>query len=168
MLTFNFVQELRWPGAMPLTGLQFERKDLLFRGDRLTIRATSDLQTVFRRGPGPGRVRDRSRCVVIAGLAFRTRGWFGQLGESRRTSFSGQFSAGMDRRAASQSSTVDLQVLRCALATMRDAGRGLVGSPISTAGRFPAGRGPRGFAPRPGVRAERGADGRDGAACACW
>ncbi|TMH76405.1 MAG: hypothetical protein E6H52_06590 [Betaproteobacteria bacterium] len=106
---FNFVQELRWPGAMPLTGLQFERKNLLFRGDRLTIRATSDLQTVFR---GAGLAGSETEVGVLSLLGWRSHSrlvW--QLGEPTHE-LQWQFSAGMDRRAASQSSTVDLQVLR--------------------------------------------------------
>ena len=44
----SFVQELSWPGSRPLTGLQFERKGLLFVGDQVSIRSTSDVQALLR------------------------------------------------------------------------------------------------------------------------
>jgi hypothetical protein len=106
---FNFVQELRWPGGGPLTGLQFERKDLLVRGDRLTLRATSDLQTLVR---GAGLSGSESEIGLLSLLGWRSHSrmvW--QLGEPTRE-LQWQVSAGMERRAAAQSSSVDLQVLR--------------------------------------------------------
>lgn len=106
---FNFVQELRWPGGNPLTGLQFERKDLLFLGDRLSIRATSDLQTLIR---GVGLAGSETEVDVLSLLGWRSHSrlvW--ELGEPTRE-LKWQFSAGFDRRAYVQSSSVDLQVLR--------------------------------------------------------
>ncbi len=105
---FNFVQEWRWPGG-PLTGLQFERKDFLFQGDRLSIRATSDVQTLFR---GVGLAGSETAVDVLSLLGWRSHSrlvW--QLGEPKRE-FQWQFSAGFDRRAYTESSSVDLQVLR--------------------------------------------------------
>jgi hypothetical protein len=105
---FNFVQEWRWPGG-PLTGLQFERKDLLFHGDRLSIRATSDVQTLFR---GVGLSGSETAVDMLSLLGWRSRSrlvW--QLGEPKRE-LQWQFSAGVDRRAAVGSSSVNLQVLR--------------------------------------------------------
>jgi hypothetical protein len=106
---FNFVQELRWPGGKALTGLQFERKNLLFYGDRLSIRATSDLQTLFR---GAGLSGSETEVDVLSLLGWRSHSrmvW--QLGEPKHE-LQWQFSAGFDRRATTQSSSVDLQVLR--------------------------------------------------------
>jgi len=104
---FNFVQEWRWPGG-PLTGLQFERKDFLFQGDRLSIRATSDVQTLVR-GVGLG---SETAVDMLSLLGWRSHSrlvW--QLGEPKRE-LQWQFSAGVDRRAAVESSSVNLQVLR--------------------------------------------------------
>jgi hypothetical protein len=106
---FNFVQELRWPGGSPLTGLQFERKDLLFQGDRLSIRATSDLQTLIR---GVGLAGSETEVGMLSMLGWRSHSrlvW--ELGEPTRQ-LHWQFSAGLDRRAYVESSSVDLQVLR--------------------------------------------------------
>jgi len=105
---FNFVQELRWPGG-PLTGLQFERKNLLFQGDRLSIRATSDLQTLFR---GAGMAGSETEVGLLSMLGWRSHSrlvW--ELGEPTRE-LRWQLSAGFDRRAYTQSSSLDLQVLR--------------------------------------------------------
>jgi hypothetical protein len=105
---FNFVQELRWPGA-PLTGLQFERRNLLFEGDRLTIRATSDLQTLFR---GAGLSGSETELDLLSLLGWRAHSrlvW--QLGEPTHE-WQWQFSAGMDRHAATGTSSLALQVLR--------------------------------------------------------
>jgi hypothetical protein len=106
---FNFVQELRWPGGSPLTGLQFERKDLLFQGDRLSIRATSDLQTLIR---GAGFAGSETEVGMLSLLGWRSHSrlvW--ELGEPTRE-LRWQFSAGIDRRAYVESSSVDFQVLR--------------------------------------------------------
>jgi len=106
---FNFVQEMRWPSGKPLTGLQFERRDLLFTGDRLNIRATSDLQTLFR---GVGVAGSEAEVDMLSLLGWHSHSrmvW--QLGEPTRE-LQWQFSAGFDRKAYSQSSTVDFQVLR--------------------------------------------------------
>ena len=105
---FNFVQELRWPGG-PLTGLQFERRDLLFQGDRLSIRATSDLQTLLR---GAGLSGSEAEVDVLSLLGWRSHSrlvW--QLGEPTRE-LQWQVSAGFDRRAYVESSSLDLQLLR--------------------------------------------------------
>jgi hypothetical protein len=105
---FNFVQEWRWPGG-PLTGLQFERKNFLFQGDRLSIRATSDVQTLFR---GVGLSGSETAVDMLSLLGWRSHSrlvW--QLGEPKRE-LQWQFSAGVDRRAAVESSSVNLQVLR--------------------------------------------------------
>ena len=105
---FNFVQEMRWPSGKPLTGLQFERRDLLFTGDRLNIRATSDLQTLFR-GVGGGSEAEVDMLSLLGWRSHSRMVW--QLGEPTRE-LQWQFSAGFDRKAYSQSSTVDFQVLR--------------------------------------------------------
>ena len=65
---FNFVQELRF-GRQALTGLQFERKNLLFHGDRLSIRATSDVQTLFR---GAGLSGSETEVDVLSLLGWRS------------------------------------------------------------------------------------------------
>jgi hypothetical protein len=106
---FNFVQEWRWPGGNPLTGLQFERKDVLFRGDRLSIRATSDIQALIR---GMGLSGSETEVGVLSMLGWRSHShmiW--QLGEPTRE-LQWQFSAGFDRRAKVESSSVQLQLLR--------------------------------------------------------
>jgi hypothetical protein len=105
---FNFVQELRF-GGQALTGLQFERKNLLFHGDRLSIRATSDLQTLFR---GAGLSGSETQIDVLSLLGWRSHSrlvW--QLGEPEHE-LQWQFIAGFDRRATTQSCRADLQVLR--------------------------------------------------------
>jgi hypothetical protein len=105
---FNFVQEWRWPGGA-LTGLQFERKNFLLQGDRLSIRATSDVQTLFR---GVGLSGSETAVDMLSLLGWRSHSrlvW--QLGEPKRE-LQWQFSAGIDRRAAAESSSVNLQVLR--------------------------------------------------------
>jgi hypothetical protein len=104
----NFVQELRF-GGQALTGLQFERQNLLFHGDRLSIRATSDLQTLFR---GAGLSGSETQIDVLSLLGWRSHSrlvW--QLGEPKHE-LQWQFSAAFDRRATTQDSRVDLQVLR--------------------------------------------------------
>src|SRR4029077_1081956 len=106
---FNFVQELRWTGGSPLTGFQFERKSLLFQGDRLSIRATSDLQTLIR---GAGLAGSETEVGMLSLLGWRShsrRVW--ERGEPTRE-LRWQLSAGFDRRAYTQSSSLDLQVLR--------------------------------------------------------
>jgi hypothetical protein len=106
---FGFVQELRWPGSSPLTGLQFERRDFLLSGDRLSIRATSDIQTLMR---GTGLSGSETEVELLSLLGWRSHSrlvW--QLGEPTHE-LRWQLSAGMDRRAATQSSTVDLEVMR--------------------------------------------------------
>lgn len=106
---FNFVQELRWPGGSPLTGLQFERKDLLFSGDKLSIRATSDLQTLMR---GTGLTGSEPALDVMSLLGWRSHSklvW--ELGEPTRE-LRWQLSAGVERRAYVESTSVNLSVLR--------------------------------------------------------
>jgi hypothetical protein len=105
---FNFVQELRWPGAAA-TGLQFERRNLLLEGDRLTLRATSDLQTLFR---GAGFSGSDTELELLSLLGWRSHSrlvW--QLGEPVRE-WQWQLSAGMDRHAGAESSRLDFRVLR--------------------------------------------------------
>lgn len=104
----NFVQEFRWQGA-PATGLQFERRNLLLDGDRLTLRATSDLQTLFR---GAGFSGSDTELEILSLLGWRSHSrlvW--QLGEPAHE-WQWQFSAGMDRHAGAESSTLDFRVLR--------------------------------------------------------
>ena len=105
---FNFVQELRF-GRQALTGLQFERKNVLFQGDRLSIRATSDVQTLFR---GLGLSGSEAEVDVLSLLGWRSRSrlvW--QLGEPKHE-LQWQFSADVDRRATTQNNKLDLRVLR--------------------------------------------------------
>jgi len=105
---FNFVQEWRRPGGA-LSGLQFERKNLFFDGDRLTIRTSSDLTTLAR---GAGFSGSEAELDVLSLLGWRSHSrlvW--QLGEPTRE-FQWQFSAGYDRHSFVQSSTVDLGLLR--------------------------------------------------------
>jgi len=105
----NFVQELHWPGARPLAGLQFERKDLLFKGDQLSIRSTSDLQTLAR---GIGLSGSDTEAGMLSLLGWRSHSrvlW--QWGEPTRE-LQWRFSAGLDRRAATQRGTLNLQMVR--------------------------------------------------------
>ena len=107
-LALNFVQELRWPGR-PLAGVAFERRDFLFRGDRLSIRSTSDLQTLAR---GIGLSGSDTEAGMLSLLGWRSHSrllW--QWGEPTRE-LQWKFSAGMDRRAAVQSGSVNLQMVR--------------------------------------------------------
>jgi hypothetical protein len=106
---FGFVQELPWPGAKPLAGLQFERKDLLFQGDRLSIRATSDVQVLLREA---GLLKSSAEIDALSLLGWRSHSqlvW--QLGEPTRE-VQWQFTARFDRRAYSQTNTVGLSALR--------------------------------------------------------
>jgi hypothetical protein len=106
---FNFVQELRWPGGLPLTGLQYERKNFLVAGDHLSIRSTSDVQALAR---GIGLLGSGAGTDLMSLMGWRSHSrleW--QLGEPTRE-LQWRFSARLDRRSASQSSAVQLQVLR--------------------------------------------------------
>jgi hypothetical protein len=106
---FNFVQELHSPGGQSLAGLQFERKDLIFQGDRLSIRATSDLQTLLR---GVGLASSEAEVDVLSLLGWRSHSklvW--ELGEPTRE-LHWQLSASVDRRAYVESSSVSLSVQR--------------------------------------------------------
>ena len=106
---FNFVQELRWSGGLPLTGLQYERRNFLFAGDRVSIRSTSDVQALAR---GVGLVGSGAGTDLMSLIGWRSHTqleW--QLGEPTRE-LQWRFSARMDRRSANQRSAVDLQVLR--------------------------------------------------------
>jgi hypothetical protein len=104
----NLVQELRFD-RQALTGLQFERKNLLCYGDRLSIRATSDLQTLLR---GAGLSGSQTAVDVLSLLGWRSHSrlvW--QLGEPKHE-LQWQISASFDRRATTQNGRVDLQVVR--------------------------------------------------------
>jgi hypothetical protein len=106
---FNFVQELRWPGGQSLTGLQFERSNFLFAGDRVSIRSTSDVQTLAR---GAGLLGAGMGTDLMSFLGWRSHSqlqW--QLGEPDHE-LQWRFTARMDRKSSNPSSAVDLQVLR--------------------------------------------------------
>jgi hypothetical protein len=106
---FGFVGELRWPSAKPLAGLQFERRDLLLQGDQLSIRATSDVQALFREA---GLIKSMAEIDALSLLGWRSHSqlvW--QIGEPSRQ-IQWQFSARYDRRAYVQTDTVALNVLR--------------------------------------------------------
>ncbi len=105
----NFIQELRFPGGRPLAGLQFERKDVLFKGDHLGVRSTSDIQALAR---GVGLSATQSQADVLSLLGWRSHSrleW--QLGDPTRE-LQWRLSAGVDRRATTQKSGVNLQLLR--------------------------------------------------------
>ncbi len=105
----GLVQELRWPGGQALTGVQFERRNLFLPGDRLSFRSTSDMQTVFR---GMGLSASETELDLLSLLGWRSHSrlvW--QLGEPTHE-LQWKVSAGLDRRASVQSSTVDLEVSR--------------------------------------------------------
>jgi hypothetical protein len=106
---FRFVQEIHWPSARPLTGVQFERRDLLFQGDRLSIRAVSDLQTVCREAD---LLRSASELDALALLGWRSHSqlvW--QLGEPTHE-VQWQLTARFDRKATVQTNTVGFNLLR--------------------------------------------------------
>ena len=106
---FNFVQELSWPGGLSLTGLQFERRNVLFYGDRVNIRSTSDVQALAR---GVGLLGAGAGTDLMSLLGWRSHSqleW--QLGEPTRE-LQWRLTARLDRRASDQSSAVNLQVLR--------------------------------------------------------
>jgi len=100
---------LRFPGGRPLAGLQYERKNFLFEGDRLSIRSTSDIQTLAR---GLGLSGTEAEGDVLSLLGWRSHSrlaW--ELGNPTRE-LQWRFSASIDRRAAVQKSAVGLQMLR--------------------------------------------------------
>lgn len=106
---FGFVQELRFPVSQSMTGLQFERKDLLFHGDRLSLRSSSDLQALGREF---GLFRSGTELDALALLGWRSHSqlvW--QLGEPTHE-IRWQLSARLDRRAAAQTSTVGFEAMR--------------------------------------------------------
>jgi hypothetical protein len=106
---FRFVQELRWPAAQSLTGLQFERKDLLFHGDRVSIRATSDFQAVAQK---LGLLKSGPELDALALLGWRSHSQFTwQLGEPTHE-IQWQLSARLERRAYAQTGTVGFEALR--------------------------------------------------------
>jgi hypothetical protein len=105
----NFVQELHFPGGRPLAGLQFERRDFLLKGDRLGIRSISDLQAIAR---GAGMFGTQAQSDMLSLLGWRSHSqleW--QLGEPTHE-LQWRFSAGVDRRATSQKSAINLQLVR--------------------------------------------------------
>jgi hypothetical protein len=105
----NFIQELRFPGGRPLAGLQFERRNFLFEGDHLSIRSASDLQALTR---GIGLSATEAEGDVLSLLGWRSHSrlvW--ELGEPSRE-LQWRLSAGIDRRATVQKSSVSLQMLR--------------------------------------------------------
>jgi hypothetical protein len=106
---FRFVQEMQWPSARPLTGMQFERRDLLLQGDRLSIKAVSDIQTFCRE---VDLLRSLSDVDALALLGWRSHSqlvW--QVGEPTRE-VQWQLTARFDRRATVQTNTVGINLLR--------------------------------------------------------
>jgi hypothetical protein len=104
----NFVQELRLPDQRPLAGLQFETKDFLFKGDQLGVRSISDVEALARAMGLSGTAQGE----ILSMLGWRSHSrlqW--QLGDPARE-LQWRFSAGVDRRASSQKSFVDFQLLR--------------------------------------------------------
>ncbi len=99
---------LRW-NAQPLAGLQFERHNLFMQGDRLSFRASSDVQTLFREA---GLVGSGAELDALSLLGWRSHSqlvW--ELGEPTRE-LRWQFTAHFDRRAEVQSNSAGFNVLR--------------------------------------------------------
>jgi hypothetical protein len=104
----GYPEDWKW-SAKPMAGLQFERQDLLFHGDRLSIRATSDLQRVFRE---IGVFRSTEEVDALSLLGWRSNSsltW--QMGDPVRE-VQWQFTARFDRRAYSQSNTANFSLTR--------------------------------------------------------
>jgi len=104
----GYPENAHWT-AKPMAGLQFERRDLLLSGDRFTIRATSDVQTLMRE---TGMFRSSEEVDMLSLLGWRSHSslvW--QMGEPTRE-VQWQFSARLDRRAYSQSNSANFNLLR--------------------------------------------------------
>ncbi len=100
---------LQFPGGRPLAGLQYERKNFLFEGDQLSIRSTSDIQTLAR-GLGLSGTQVEGDALSLLGWRSHSRlAW--ELGDPTRE-LQWRFSASIDRRVAVQKSAVSLQMLR--------------------------------------------------------
>ena len=100
---------LQFPGGRPLAGLQYERKNFLFEGGQLSIRSTSDIQTLAR-GLGLSGTQVEGDALSLLGWHSHSRlAW--ELGDPTRE-LQWRFSASIDRRAAVQKSAVSLQMLR--------------------------------------------------------
>jgi hypothetical protein len=106
---WGFAQEMRWSSARPMTGLMFERHNLLLQGDRLSIRSNSDVQALLR---GAGVFSASAENDVLSLLGWRSRSqllW--QVGEPTRE-IQWQLTARFDRRAYAQTNTVSVGLLR--------------------------------------------------------
>jgi hypothetical protein len=104
----GYAESLRW-SAKPMAGLQFERQNLLFHGDRLSVRASSDMQALFRE---VGVFRSSEEVDALSLLGWRSHSsltW--QLGEPTHE-IQWQFSARFDRRAYAQTNTANFSLLR--------------------------------------------------------
>jgi len=104
----GYTEDMRW-SAKPMAGFQFERHDLFFQGDHLSIRATSDMQALFRES---GMLRSSEEVDALSLLGWRSHStlvW--QLGEPSQE-IQWQFSARFDRRAYAQTSTANFSLLR--------------------------------------------------------
>jgi hypothetical protein len=104
----GYPEDRKW-SAKPMAGLQFSRQDLLFRGDHLNIRATSDMQRLFRE---IGVFRSAEEVDALSLLGWRSNSsltW--ELGDPVRE-IQWQFTARFDRRAYSQSNTANFSLTR--------------------------------------------------------
>jgi len=104
----GYAENMRW-SAKPMAGLQYERQDLLFHGDRFSLRANSDMQTLFRE---VGVFRSSEEVDALSLLGWRSHSsltW--QLGEPTRE-IQWQLSARFDRRAYAQTNTANFSLLR--------------------------------------------------------
>lgn len=104
----GYPESTHW-SAKAVAGLQFERRGLLFAGDRFSLRSTSDIQTLVREA---GMIRTPEEIDLLSLLGWRSRAsmvW--ELGDPNRE-IQWQLSARMDRRAYSQASTANFSLLR--------------------------------------------------------
>jgi hypothetical protein len=104
----GYPENVHWT-AKAVAGLQIERHDLLFTGDRLSLRSTSDVQALMREA---GVFRSSEEVDMLSLLGWRSRSslvW--QMGEPTRE-IQWQFTAKLDRRAYSQASTANFSLLR--------------------------------------------------------
>lgn len=108
-LQLNLFQKFPLPGRRPQAGLQFERKDVLFEGDQLSIRSISDAQ-MFARAVGLFETDADGAVLSLLGWRSHMRvGW--QLGDPARE-LQWSFSIGLDRRATVQKGAVGFQLQR--------------------------------------------------------
>ena len=104
----GFMRDARW-SAKPRAGFLFERENLLLRGDQLSIRANSDIQTLCRE---IGLFKSSEEVDALSLLGWRSHSqllW--QIGQPTRE-IQWQFIARFDRKAYTQTNTMAVTILR--------------------------------------------------------